>query len=313
MVRQRWSRRWAALGSLVVAAVTALAGAPGAGAQAAGTKTVAYHGVRLRVPANWPVRDLAAHPDTCVRFDRHAVYLGHPGTRQACPAKVRGKTDALLVEPLDARAAATAGPSVARVRAGAPVRLAATADHQVTAAVEDAGVLVHGTYASSPAGVSALLSSVSLTPSARARPDASPARTSRPAVRLPRLPPTRTALRRRPHPRLPPRRADLRLQPRHALSSSPCAEANPPMAVLPAVARRTAVDHPHRTLASHRPRRPRITPKMWSPTRRTPSAARGSPCVRQGRRAHRVGVRQDVVRLPRRPRLPDRRLRPGQA
>ena len=44
-----------------------------------GVRTVSYHGVEFDVPAEWPVYDLAADPTTCVRFDQHAVYLGHPG------------------------------------------------------------------------------------------------------------------------------------------------------------------------------------------------------------------------------------------
>ena len=52
-----------------------------------GLRTVTYHGVQFDVPADWPVYDLAADPTTCVRFDVHAVYLGHPGADMNCPAR----------------------------------------------------------------------------------------------------------------------------------------------------------------------------------------------------------------------------------
>src|SRR5205085_1910731 len=54
----------------------------------------------LSVPPTWPVFDLWAHPGTCVRFNRHAVYLGRPGADQQCPAQAAGRTEAILVEPL---------------------------------------------------------------------------------------------------------------------------------------------------------------------------------------------------------------------
>ena len=44
-----------------------------------------------RVPGDWPVFDLAADPSTCVRFDVHAVYLGHPGADMNCPAGLVGR------------------------------------------------------------------------------------------------------------------------------------------------------------------------------------------------------------------------------
>ncbi|HET9102736.1 MAG TPA: DUF1906 domain-containing protein [Solirubrobacteraceae bacterium] len=61
------------------------------------------------MPATWPVFHLTRAPRTCVRFDRHAVYLGTPSGRQNCPAHAAGHTEAVLVRPL-AAAAASAGP-----------------------------------------------------------------------------------------------------------------------------------------------------------------------------------------------------------
>lgn len=77
------------------------AAAPAAPKPAAATKTVDYRGYQVRVPSSWPVVDLAENPEACVRFDVHAVYLGHPTGQANCPAHLLGRTDALLIEPLD--------------------------------------------------------------------------------------------------------------------------------------------------------------------------------------------------------------------
>ncbi|MFJ2826200.1 glycoside hydrolase domain-containing protein [Streptomyces sp. NPDC087263] len=75
--------------------------------------------------------DLEKNPDACVRFDRHAVYLGTPGGRQDCPARLRGRTEALLIQP-----ATTAGSAVTENRTARTYR--ATADRiAVTAAYGD--------------------------------------------------------------------------------------------------------------------------------------------------------------------------------
>src|SRR5438270_1870878 len=70
------------------------------GGSAAGLRAVRYHGLTLRVPRSWPVFDLARNPNTCVRFDRHALYLGTPGLEERCPAHAVGRTEAILVSPL---------------------------------------------------------------------------------------------------------------------------------------------------------------------------------------------------------------------
>lgn len=64
-----------------------------------GERLLAYAGVTVRVPAGWPVYDLAARPRTCVRYDVNAVYLGHPGPDQDCPARAMGHVDTLSIEP----------------------------------------------------------------------------------------------------------------------------------------------------------------------------------------------------------------------
>jgi hypothetical protein len=99
-------------------------------------KTIRYHGHTVAVPVSWPVYDLARDPQTCVRFDRHAVYLGVPGAQQRCPAHAAGHTSAMLLEPDRAgvRTITTAAgtrrvspaPRVARSAAASPRARAAT-------------------------------------------------------------------------------------------------------------------------------------------------------------------------------------------
>ncbi|MBV9846260.1 MAG: DUF1906 domain-containing protein [Kutzneria sp.] len=84
---------------------TALVTLVGAGAGFATTsdpfQTVVYSGASVRVPASWPVVNLDAAPDTCVRFDQHAVYLGTPGAHPACPARLFGRTETVWIQRLD--------------------------------------------------------------------------------------------------------------------------------------------------------------------------------------------------------------------
>jgi hypothetical protein len=67
-------------------------------------RVVRYHGYRIRVPAGWPVYDLSSDPTVCVRFNRHAVYLGPPSAAQRCPAHAAGRTEAILIQPETPRA-----------------------------------------------------------------------------------------------------------------------------------------------------------------------------------------------------------------
>src|SRR5215469_12796283 len=62
-------------------------------------RSVTYHGYSFRVPHSWRVINLAHHRRACVRFDRHAVYLGTPSRSQACPSRLLGTTEAMLIEP----------------------------------------------------------------------------------------------------------------------------------------------------------------------------------------------------------------------
>ena len=90
--------------ALLIALTASLATAASAAASSA-TKVVSYHGYRVHVPSAWPVYRLAHDPTTCVRFDRHAVYLGAPGSNQLCPPIAVGRTEAILVAPLSAHPA----------------------------------------------------------------------------------------------------------------------------------------------------------------------------------------------------------------
>jgi hypothetical protein len=65
----------------------------------AALKTVSYRGYVFQVPASWPVYNLTQDPSTCVRYDRHAVYLGTPGLNMQCPAGLIGRTETVSVIP----------------------------------------------------------------------------------------------------------------------------------------------------------------------------------------------------------------------
>jgi Domain of unknown function (DUF1906) len=104
------ARQGRALVVLTVLAALAAVILPGsAGRASVGSpddlKQVSYLGYRFTVPRSWPVINVAAHKQTCVRFDQHAVYLGGPGRNQSCPSWLIGTTEAMLVQPAAARSA----------------------------------------------------------------------------------------------------------------------------------------------------------------------------------------------------------------
>jgi len=59
-------------------------------------RTVRYAGAQLDVPSSWPVVRVGERD--CVRFDRHAVYLGRQSARAVCPAHLAGQTTAVQLE-----------------------------------------------------------------------------------------------------------------------------------------------------------------------------------------------------------------------
>ena len=92
--------------ALLLVALMLLCGAAAASAQPRQQlQRVTYRGYTVTVPRSWPVFNLARDPRACVRFNRHAVYLGTPGGDQICPANAVGRTEAILIEPLRASAA----------------------------------------------------------------------------------------------------------------------------------------------------------------------------------------------------------------
>lgn len=110
-VQSQWRARTA--GALVAGAVLAALAVPAAVRQASagtapGLMPMAFGGYTFKVPRSWPVINLAGHRHACVRFDRQAVYVGTPGRNQACPARLIGTTQALLIQPGPARSARSA-------------------------------------------------------------------------------------------------------------------------------------------------------------------------------------------------------------
>lgn len=169
-------------GLAVLAATAAVIGPAAVSAQAAAptpdSKAVTFQGHRFEVPAGWDVVDLGADPTACVRFDRHAVYLGTPGSQQACPSRLVGRTEALLVEPDTSGEAAPGGTTVSE------------ADREIVGGAQ--GIRVTATYAEDQALVRKILTSAGI-PTSAPRPGPAPPR------RRPRS-------RRRRHPRPPPPR-----------------------------------------------------------------------------------------------------------
>lgn len=110
--------RWVAAGICAVAA-TVLAVFLTTNADAGDQRTVKYLGRAFTVPAGWQVVDLKANPHACVRFDRHALYLGTPSADQDCPAHAVGRTEAVLVQPASGASGSTDDGVARQITAGA--------------------------------------------------------------------------------------------------------------------------------------------------------------------------------------------------
>jgi hypothetical protein len=93
----------AARGALL--AIALLVCTPISALAAGSLKVVRFHGYKVTVPRGWPVYDLTKDRTVCVRFNRHAVYLGHPGASERCPAQAAGRTEAILLQTDVAQAA----------------------------------------------------------------------------------------------------------------------------------------------------------------------------------------------------------------
>jgi hypothetical protein len=96
-------------------------------ATGASARVLDYRGRAVAVPRGWPVYDLARHPDTCVRLDRPAVYVGSPSSAQRCPAHAVGRSRAILVEPRGARAVVLHGARAVAPSGGGAVGVAPAA------------------------------------------------------------------------------------------------------------------------------------------------------------------------------------------
>ncbi|MGK5728116.1 glycoside hydrolase domain-containing protein, partial [Streptomyces sp. URMC 124] len=129
---------------------------------------VTYRGLTFDLPANWNVVNLDEHPDTCVRLDRHTLYLGHPGSGQDCPTHlVTAKTEAVVLEPFDGAVPRTGMPLV-DVPAGhqVPGALPTDDEHEVRVAFDGAGLLATAAYEDSPDAVRNVLATARTGPSA---------------------------------------------------------------------------------------------------------------------------------------------------
>ncbi|HZC64337.1 MAG TPA: glycoside hydrolase domain-containing protein, partial [Streptosporangiaceae bacterium] len=119
-------------------------------------------------PASWPVYRLDRDPSRCVRYDRHAVYLGRPGANQQCPAHLVGRTATISIQA----AGSTPGPASGvadPVGTGAAVGTLPQVggsvsrdvqDQEVGTSLADPGVSVTGTYTGGGRGVLAILRSL---------------------------------------------------------------------------------------------------------------------------------------------------------
>ncbi|MFI0409822.1 glycoside hydrolase domain-containing protein [Actinomadura sp. 3N508] len=134
-------------------------------------RVVGYRGLRLTVPAGWEVHDLERDPSRCVRYDRHAVYLGRPGPQPDCPARLVGRTEAIHLQPADRVRPAADGRASRTVVHGAQLAtfdLPQTVDHEARLTVPEAGVTITGVYGTDPAALQRLLRHTRLTTTASA-------------------------------------------------------------------------------------------------------------------------------------------------
>ena len=139
-----------------LAPALAQSAAPASGSAA--TRTVTAGPATLTVPAGWKVAD----PAGCVRLDKHAIYVGHADPSAACSAKAVGRTEAVHIEPLDASVSPAANvPSLTWSQlAAAPARARDAVANQYEVVVSDLKVLVTASYATDPATIEQVLTSV---------------------------------------------------------------------------------------------------------------------------------------------------------
>jgi hypothetical protein len=131
-----------------------LASAGLAASAATPVKVVRYHGFRLAVPRSWPVYDLARHPHLCLRFNRHAVYLGMPGQAERCPGRAIGRTEAIAIQPAPGGRDAPGQAGAARSRPTQPTAIPAAIGSGRSSSGwwvdKRAGVLITATWVRQP-------------------------------------------------------------------------------------------------------------------------------------------------------------------
>jgi hypothetical protein len=106
------------------------------------------------------VTNLDEHPSACIRYDRHAVYLGRPGPQPDCPARVVGRTEAVHVQPL--RDATASRPVLPGDKLGS-FTVRPTVGHVTRLALPEAGVSITGVYGTDPAALQRVLRGTRLT------------------------------------------------------------------------------------------------------------------------------------------------------
>jgi hypothetical protein len=129
----------------------------------AGSQTVEFGGLTFLAPSEWPVHDLAADPNTCIRADEHAVYLGPPGDTPDCPARILGHTETLWVGPLeDRRQVDAARATLAATINGLPARVdpEPEVNGALTVLFTEQELLVIITFGDDRSGADAILASV---------------------------------------------------------------------------------------------------------------------------------------------------------
>lgn len=138
-------------------------------------RVVEYRGLRIPVPDGWEVHDLDRDPARCVRYDRHALYLGSPGPQPDCPARVVGRTEAVHVQP-----SADAPPADRRTVPAADLAeltIPRTVDGETRIDLREAGITITGVYGTDPGALERMLRGARLTgdrPGAPRTPGASP-------------------------------------------------------------------------------------------------------------------------------------------
>ena len=131
-------------------------------------KMVRYAGYTIRVPAGWPVYRLDRDPSRCVRYDRHAVYLGRPGVNQQCPAHLVGRTATVSIEAGTGPAgtgpapggAVDVGPAIGTLPQVSASVTRDVQNQEMHASLADPGVSVTGTYTGDTSGMLSILRSL---------------------------------------------------------------------------------------------------------------------------------------------------------